>query len=213
VHDQISGHFLKEVIMRLFSKKTLGALLCTAALPLMANAADNNNASGFEIGGGVGGSQITVPAVFDGNVGGFAYTVFGGYRFNRWVTVETSYLGGGPVSITGGSEEYHTDPHLVTVTGMGMLPLTQEFSLFARAGVAHWWYTNEFDFVAKDQPTVRATFNESATAPIWGGGMALFIDRGLLRLEYDQSKANGSIGGVPVDLKLQTLTLQVAWLF
>jgi hypothetical protein len=52
----------------------------------------------------------------------------------------------------------------------------------------------------------------NADEPIWGGGMSLFVDRGLLRLEYDQSKANGTVEGIPVDLKLHVLTLQVVWL-
>jgi hypothetical protein len=42
--------------------------------------------------------------------------------------------------------------------------------------------------------------------------MSLFFDRGLLRLEYDQSKGNGTVQGTPLDLKLRVLTLQVAWL-
>lgn len=200
--------------MRLFSKKTLCALcLCTAALPLVAHAdQDKVNRSGFEFGVGVGGSEVSAPAVSDRDVGGFAYTFFGGYRFNRWVAVEASYLDGGEVSRQEGDTEYKTEPRLVTVTGVGALPLTQSFSLFARAGISHWWYTDEFDVVSFDNPTTRFRFSENATQPIWGAGMSLLVDRGLLRLEYDQSKANANIEGVPVDLKLRVLTLQVAWL-
>ena len=212
---RISGHFPKEVIMRLFNKQTLCALcLCTAALPLVANAADESkvNQSGFEFGAGAGGGQLSAPAVSDRDLGGFAYTFFGGYRFGRWAAVEASYLDGGEVSREEGDAKYKTEPHLATVTGMGSLPLTHNFSLFARAGVSHWWSTDEFDFVSLGNPTTRFRFSENATEPIWGAGMSLFVDRGLLRLEYDQSKANANVDGIPLDLKLRVLTLQVAWL-
>lgn len=203
--------------MRLFSKKTLRALcLCTAAIPFVANAADDGGGkvsqSGFEFGAGVGGGQLSVPAVSDRDLGGFAYTFFGGYRFNRWAAVEASYLDGGEVSRQEGAVEYKTETHLATVTGIGSLPLTHSFSLFARAGISHWWYTDEFDFVSLNNPTVRERFSQNANEAIWGAGMSLFVDRGLLRLEYDQSKANGTVEGIPVDLKLHVLTLQVAWL-
>lgn len=206
--------------MSLFSKKLFGALcIGAAALPLMANAADESkiNQSGFEFGAGVGGSQISAPGVFvpDRDLGGFAYTLFGGYRIGRWAAVEASYLDGGNVSRVGEDAgvgvKYKTEPRLATVTGMGILPLGN-FSFYARAGFAHWWYTDEFDFVQLNQPTIRASFSQTANAPIWGGGVSLYFDRGLLRLEYDQSKANGDVEGLPLDLKLKMLTLQVAWL-
>jgi hypothetical protein len=186
----------------------------------MANAADENkmSPSGFEFGAGVGGSQISAPGVFvpDRDLGGFAYTFFGGYRITRWAAVEASYLDGGAVTRVGQvtqaiDGEYKTEPRLATVTGVGSLPLGN-FSLYARAGFAHWWYTDEFDYVEKDLPTLRARYSQTANAPIWGGGMSLFFDRGLLRLEYDQSKGNGTVQGTPLDLKLRVLTLQVAWL-
>ena len=207
--------------MSLFSKKLFGALcIGAAALPLMANAADESKIkqSGFEFGAGVGGSQISAPGVFvpDRDLGGFAYTLFGGYRISRWAAVEASYLDGGNVSrdgqvAAGEGVEYKIEPRLATVTGVGILPLGN-FSFYARAGFAHWWYTDEFDFVQLDQPTIRERFSQTANAPIWGGGVSLYFDRGLLRLEYDQSKANGNVLGTPLDLKLRMLTLQVAWL-
>ena len=141
--------------------------------------------------------------------------MFGGYRIGRWAAVEASYLDGGNVSRVGEDAgvgvKYKTEPRLATVTGMGILPLGN-FSFYARAGFAHWWYTDEFDFVQLNQPTIRASFSQTANAPIWGGGVSLYFDRGLLRLEYDQSKANGDVEGLPLDLKLKMLTLQVAWL-
>lgn len=209
--------------MSLFSKKLFGALcLCTAALPLMANAADEKkmSQSGFEFGAGAGGSEISAPGVFvpDRDLGGFAYTFFGGYRIAKWAAVEASYVDGGDVSrevLVASNEavKYRVEPRGATVTGVGILPLGN-FSLYGRAGFAHWWYTDGFDFVhlPPPNPTLRENFSQTANAPIWGGGISLYFDRGLLRLEYDQSKANGNVGGLPLDLKIRMLTLQVAWL-
>jgi hypothetical protein len=199
--------------MKMTKTKTLCALyLCAAAIPLVASAADENAAkpSGFEFGLGAGGSKLDLsepgtPGTI--SLGGGTYTAFVGYRINRWSAIEASYLDSGYVKKQNSPAYFKTEPHLVTATGMGILPLNESFALFARAGLAHWWYTAEFGITGVG----LASFNEKSNQLIWGAGPSVVIDRALLRLEYGQTKTSPNLGGLPFDLKLRILTLSAVW--
>ncbi len=95
-----------------------------------------------------------------------------------------------------------------TVTGMGILPITNEFSLYGRAGLAHWWYDADFAFAGLG----TAKFSEKANELIWGAGASVFVDRGLLRLEYVQTRTNPNLDGLTLNTRLQVVTLQVVWM-
>ena len=210
--------------MTLISKKTVLCALCigAAALPLIASADEDYKPkeSGFEFGFGGGGSQLLIPSPgIDGatTLGGGTYTVFAGYRINRWATVEASYLDTGSVTTyalnAAGDTLYSfkTEPHVVTATGIGMLPLTNNFSLFGRAGLAHVWYTANFGVTEEGSLTDTTSFKETSNSLIWGGGMALYFDRAQIRLEYQQTKADANFDGFTSNDKLRMLTLTVAW--
>ena len=118
-------------------------LICTSGVPFHNCAADETTAahSGFQFGLGVGGGQLHVSEPDTGasiEMGAFAYTAFAGYRINRYMAVEASYLDGGPMRKENSESLFATEPHIATATGMGILPIGQTFSLFARAGLAHW---------------------------------------------------------------------------
>lgn len=210
--------------MTLISKKTVLCALCigAAAMPLIASADDEYKPkeSGFELGLGGGGSQLLIPSPgIDGatTLGGGTYTVFAGYRINRWATVEASYLDTGSVTTyalnAAGDTLYSfkTEPHVVTATGIGMLPITNNVSLFGRAGLAHVWYTANFGVTEEGVPTQTTSFKETSNSLIWGGGMAFYFDRAQIRLEYQQTKTDPNFDGLTEDCKLRMLTLTVAW--
>ena len=198
--------------MTLIGKKTLCALLlCATMIPVIASADENNaKLSGFEFGLGAGGSQfdLSEPGT-SGTVslGGGLYTALAGYRFNRWGAIEASYIDSGYVRKASSLALFKTEPHLVTATGVGMLPIFDSFALFARAGLAHWWYTADFGFAGLGEASFRDTSNEL----IWGAGASLLVDRAQLRLEYGQTKTSPDFEGVPFDFQLRMLTLSVVW--
>lgn len=200
--------------MTLIDKRLLCALcVLGAAIPLVASADDDNKStqSGFEFGAGAGGGLLDLPVpgtTGSTSVGGGAYTAFVGYRLGRWAAVEAAYLDGGSVEQLTSQEFIKTDPHLVTATALGILPLTHDFSLFGRAGLAHIWYNADFGIAYVGESSFSGTSNEL----IWGGGMSLSFDRALLRLEYQQTKANLDDAGDTFDAKLRVLTLSVAWM-
>lgn len=198
--------------MTLIGKALCALCLCVAGVPLVASAADEDAAkhSGFELGLGAGGSKLALaePGVSGTlSLGGANYTVFTGYRIKQWAAVEVGYQDGGFVKKESSQALFKTEPHLFTATGMGMLPLGDSFSLFARAGIAHWWYTADFAVAGLGS----ASFTEKSNELIWGGGASVFVDRAQLRLEYGQTKTSPNLGGVPFDLKLRMLTLSVVW--
>ena len=189
-------------------------LLCAAGIPFTAHAADETTAmhSGLQIGGGLGQSNLnlSVPGTpGSSSLDGFAYTVFAGYRIVRYAAVEASYLDSGSVSKFNAAGSFKTEPHLVTVTGLGILPFNEMFSLYARAGLAHLWYDADFNF-----PELGSfRFSEKSNEPIWGGGASMFIDGGLLRLEYEQTKTSANLDGQTLDARLRVISLSVAWMW
>jgi hypothetical protein len=188
-------------------------LVCATRAPCPAFADDQNAAahSGFQFGGGVGGAQLHVSepntsGSFD--VGAFSYTVLVGYRFNRYMAAEASYLDGGPMKKENTESLFATEPHITTATGMGVLPIGQTFALFARAGLAHWWYNTEFGVARLG--SVR--FSEKSNELIWGGGASVSVEDAQVRLEYGQSKATPDFDGLVLDTRLQVITLSVVWM-
>jgi OOP family OmpA-OmpF porin len=203
--------------MRMIDRNVLYALLlCSAGAPFAASAdsaADENASmhSGFQFGLGAGGGELhlTAPDTPGSiNLGGFAYTFFAGYRINGWAAVEASYLDGGSVKKENAVALFKTEPHIATATGMGILPITDAFSLFARAGLAHWWY--DADFAAAGLGSV--SFSEKSNELIWGAGTSLFFDGAMLRLEYGQTKTSPDLEGTTFDLRLRVLTLSAVWM-
>jgi hypothetical protein len=196
------------------TKKILCALLvCATGAPFHAYATDVNTAAnpGFQFGLGVGGGQLHVSepgASGSIEMGAFAYTAFAGYRIDRYLVVEASYLDGGPQKKENETSLFATQPHLATATGMGVLPLGQDISLFARAGLAHWWYDTELGVAGLG--LVR--FSEKSNELIWGAGAAVTVEDAQVRLEYGQSKANLNFEGLGLDMRLQVLTLSVVWM-
>ena len=200
--------------MRMIDRNVLCVLLlCSAGAPFTASAADENASmhSGFQFGLGAGGEEVRLSAPDTPgsiNLGAFAYTIFAGYRINAWAAVEASYLDGGPVKKENAVALFKTEPHIATATGMGILPITDAFSLFARAGLAHWWYDADFASVGLGS----VSFNEKSNELIWGAGTSVFFDRAMLRLEYGQTKTSPDLDGSTFDLRLRVVTLSAVWM-
>jgi OmpA-OmpF porin, OOP family len=201
-------------MMMAMTKTILCALLiCATEAPFHTCAADENTAahSGFQFGLGVGGGQLHVSEPDTSasiEMGAFAYTAFAGYRINRYMAVEVSYLDGGPMRKENSESLFATEPHIATATGMGILPIGQTFSLFARAGLAHWWYNTDFGVAGLGSVSFSKTSNEL----IWGAGTSVSVDNAQVRLEFGQSKANPNFDGLALDMRLQVLTLSVVWM-
>lgn len=141
----------------------LFALLASAAFAISPAMADD---AGFYVGAGIGDFSVEVDG-FDGSDTG--YKVFGGYQFMRFFAVELEYIDGGTVE-DGGLE---IDVSGFNLSAMGILPVGERFSLFAKLGMIAW---------DADAPGIGSDSGEDLS---WGiGGGYAFTDQFGMRLEY-----------------------------
>src|SRR5262249_42104419 len=137
-----------------------------------------------------------------------AYTAFVGYRIIPYAAVEAAYLDSGSVTRHNGGASFSTNPHIATATGLGILPIGDSFSLFAPAGLAHWWYPANFDVAGLGS----FPFAEKSNELIWGGGASMMVERAQLRLDFEQTKISPSFEGQTLDARLRVITLSVVWM-
>jgi hypothetical protein len=201
------------MIMTMTKTILCALLICAMGAPFHTCVADESTAahSGLQFGLGVGGGQLHVSEPDTSasiEMGAFTYTAFAGYRIDRYMAIEASYLDGGPMRKENRESLFATEPRIATATGMGILPIGQTFSLFARAGIAHWWYNTEFGVAGLG----IVNFSEKSNELIWGAGASVTVEDAQVRLEYGQSKTNPNFDGLDLDMRLQVLTVSVVWM-
>jgi len=120
-------------------KLTTKALIAAA---LLAGVAGTSNAAeaGWYIGAGVGAAQTTIDIQRDTNYkedkNATNYKVFGGYQFNKNWALELQYADLGTYKRTNGGSSFELKTNVVSLSGVGMLPLADHFSLLGKIGVA-----------------------------------------------------------------------------
>src|SRR5690349_2060193 len=119
----------KGVIMAMVDKKILCALLlCVAGAPFVASAADESTDKypAFQLGVGLGHGELNLSAPNtpgSSDLNALAYTAFVGYRILPYAAVEAAYLDSGSVSEHDAGVSFTTNPHIASVTGLGILPI------------------------------------------------------------------------------------------
>jgi len=184
---------------------------------------DERIKSGWELGASIGTHAHTETfqdsIFFDTH--GTAYKLFGGYRFNKYFTVEVAYIDGGNAS-----ESYFvpaaipTDPPVPVLnleyksrgfqgSVLGSLPLgASAFSLFGRVGVMDWKADlRARDFVAATETVQTGDGNDV----FFGGGLTAALDGAILRLEYEYVEFDTDDGDF--GSKSEVVSLGVAWIF
>ena len=122
-------------------KNTLTALAGIAALTSFGSFAQSNDysldESGFYVGGNYGYLRVEGEDDFDDDKDVWQGLV--GYKFNEWVAVEGSFIDFGDYGndIAGGD----TDGYTAAIKGI--LPITDRFSLYAKAG--QLWSETEYN--------------------------------------------------------------------
>jgi len=118
------------------AKLTVMAVGCMLVLPALAD-------TGWYVGGALG--QARVDEDLDGaqfRDDSTVLRVFGGYSFTDFVGVEVSYLDLGTFSDTvdvgGELVDVSADADGFSIAALGRLPLSERFSLQARAGLFFW---------------------------------------------------------------------------
>ena len=135
----------------------------TALVAAPAMAADD---AGFYVGAGIGYSSLDVGS-FSGSDTGFR--LLAGYQFMKYFAVEAEYVDGGSPDDGG----LKIDLSGFNLSAMGMLPLGEQFDLYAKLGMI-WWDAKAHGF-GKD----------SGEDFSWAVGAGYsFTDQFGVRLEY-----------------------------
>lgn len=153
-------------------------LLSTALVAVIASAAAFGAQAadkGFYAGAGVGQSFVDEGAYDDEDT---AFSVFGGYQFNRYFGLEGGYADFGKLESRGAGPELEASS--VYLTAVGTLPITDKFSAYAKAGIQRW----DLDTAI---PSVVGNSDDSGTDPTYGLGVQYrFTDHVALRGEYSR---------------------------
>jgi OOP family OmpA-OmpF porin len=175
----------------ILSTTVLAAALGLAAFG--AQAADGDK-TGFYAGAGVGQSFVDEGAYDDEDT---AFSVFGGYQFHRNFAVEAGYTDFGKIAPSGVGPELEATS--ASITALGILPFTEKFSGYAKAGFQRW----DLDSAI---PGLTGTSDDNGTDPVYGAGLQYrFNDTVALRAEYTRSELE--------DIDLDNAQLQVRFDF
>lgn len=128
---------------------------------------------GFYVGGGAGQAFVDEADYDDEDT---AFSVFGGYQFNRHFALEGGYADLGQIEPGSAGAPFEADT--VHATAIGMIPLNDEFAVYGRAGVHRW-----------DADTALALLDgeDSGTDATYGvGAQYRFTERFALRAEVNR---------------------------
>ncbi len=154
---------------KMLSRALIAVLAGAAAFG--AQAADK----GFYAGAGVGQSFVDEGNYDDEDT---AFSLFGGYQFNRYFGLEAGYAGFGKLEPRGNGQDLEASS--VYLTAVGTVPITDNFSAYAKAGFQRW----DLDSAI---PSVVGNADDSGTDPTYGVGVQYrFTDHVALRGEYSR---------------------------
>ncbi len=150
-------------------RKIATTMLLAAAISTPALAADE----GLYVGVNVGSAKKAVPGTSETNT---AFGVFGGYSFNQYIAAEVGYTD------LGKAANDQIKFNAIHVTAVGSYPISQQFSLFGKLGMAS----------TKEE---ASGLSETRSELTYGLGGQFNFDRSVgLRLGYDRySFGNGTI--------------------
>lgn len=177
--------------------------------------------AGFYIGGSMGETKVKdapSAAEFDADLAAegitasssvddtdTAWKVFGGYKLNRYLAIEASYVDLGEVSITSnvttpaiGTVDTNWEALSMTAAAVGILPFAYGFELFGKAGIQYW------DVDLSTTPSAANTESETGTDYFYGIGAGYNLTYNIaLRAEwerYNNVGDNNTTGEFDVDM-------------
>lgn len=171
------------------------------------------SAQGFYIGASAGQSKSKLTGVFD--AGTFSTATYGvpglftrsqddsdtayklnlGYQFNKHFAIETSYVNSGKFNVrytgvgaaAGDSESLDYKVDAWTVAGVGILPVTDQFSVFGKLGVAASRVkTNDVINIVSQGDVGSSAENKTRTTALYGVGVKYDVSKNIaVRGEYE----------------------------
>ncbi|MBF7052551.1 porin family protein [Halomonas sp. KAO] len=128
---------------------------------------------------------------------------FVGYDLNRYLAVEGFYSDLGEVRLKGNDAvNAELESQAYGASLVGKLPLTDWFTLFGKAGLAHW-ETQTNGNLGNFQQELS---DQDGTDPVYGVGAQFQLDPMLLRAEYERYDFDS-------DYTVDAFTASVGWRF
>lgn len=200
------GRYRGDVVIKLYGEIIMKKVIALSAL-LLASGLVSAQQSGFYVGGSIGSAMVDANGGVDDvlssfgatNVSGntddtdFSYKIFGGYKINKNFAVEGGYANFGKFTSNGSgrllgqpiSASEEVKSYAIFVDAVGILPASEEFSVFGKAGFA---YTNTKATGSASAPGISASASESANqwVPKLGLGAQYYVTKAIaLRAEFE----------------------------
>lgn len=197
--------------------KASWAIATLACLPVLAHAdalatdKSSSPSSGFYIGGTVGQSELTLstPGVEDASTNETGFKILGGYSFNENFAVEVAYYNPGEVRESEDGLTMRLNADFIQGSVLGRYPINDRLFVTGRVGFSHW----ESKLYATDGFNSGTLEDDNNDFNFGIGAVARVTDRVDVRLEWDQTKINSSIGALPVDFRLRFLQVGATFKF
>lgn len=140
--------------------------------------------------------------------------VIGGYQFNSNFAIEGAYASIGEVDIKAlsGPARVKMDGSALSLSLVGIAPLSDEWSLYGKAGIGRW----NIDATVTDTSGVSASGDDDGTDPLYGLGLMWKIQKGYsLRLEFERQTLGlkDSSNGLLDDVDADTISLTYTFSF
>ncbi len=125
--------------------------------------------------------------------------IFGGYQFNRYLALEGGYFRLGKFGYTASTLPAGSLSGDIRVQGLnldlvGILPLTDKFSAFARAGVIHAQARDNFSSTGLVNRAASSPSKRDTSYKVGVGVEYAFTDRLAVRGEVERYRINDAIG-------------------
>ena len=129
--------------------------------------------------------------------------LFVGYDLNRYLAAEAFYSDLGQVRLRGNDfANAELESKAFGASLVGKLPLTDWFTLFGKAGLAHW----ETEINGNIGNFQHRLSDQDGTDPVYGAGAQFQLDPLLLRAEYERYDFDS-------DYTVDAFTASVGWRF
>jgi len=171
-------------------KEMFAIILPAAVLAISAPAAAQQSEAGWYIGGSYGMTSfdidtagITNPSLDDSDSG---FKIFGGFQFTKHWGAEVGYVDFGKAGISGSvlGIPFTSDVGVTALTfaGTGTLPLSENFALLGKVGLANWDAE-----VSVSALGLGGSTSDSGTDMFFGVGLRYSFNKNLsVQLEFEQ---------------------------
>lgn len=143
---------------------------------IFTSAALAQDARGFYVGAALGASEYDDDGYFDqqrlddSEVGG---KVYGGYRFNSYVSVETALVGLGNFESKTSDSEVKNEFGVWSFSALGQLPLAYGMALFGELGFGFSSIYQDYAYVSPSAELVTGDDDDVDMAGIYGAGLLI----------------------------------------